>query len=91
MLAFEIFSWITIGLTLGLMQYWFNLWRGTPMQVGSVGAAGAILGGMIGKLMNVESMNIGAYSMFGFILAMGGALAAQAIAGKVLHRALPAK
>ncbi len=85
-LWFEPIIWALIGLMLGAMQRFFNLWRGPGWRVALVGAIGGVLGGLAVTMIPTNVMTIGAYDAMAFFGAMVGAIALQIIVGVATHR-----
>lgn len=86
MLIFEIVIWALVGAMVGMMQRYFNLWRGEGWRVTLFGIAGALLGGLLLRLFPTNAMTIGQYDVIALFGAFVGAVAVQAIAGMVTGR-----
>ncbi|MEQ9503633.1 MAG: hypothetical protein RIT81_42655 [Deltaproteobacteria bacterium] len=85
-ILFEIIFWALIGLTLGGLQRFFNLWAGPGWRAMGLGALGAVGGGLATKMVGFEPATIGYFDVVAFFVAMAGAVVFQVVGGMTMHR-----
>ena len=87
MILFEIFIWLALGAVVGLSVTYFDLWRGKIWQVSLLGAAGAVVGALLLKI--IPGTSIDGFDVLALFGALIGATALVVLVGRRTGRALP--